>query len=72
MQAVGTDEAIMVEPLSPAVGLEVRGASLDAPQDELSAMVRDLWQVGGAYCFATPPTQPATRQHWAGQLPATP
>ncbi len=51
MKAVPADEAIVVEPLSPAVGLEVRGASLDAPSDELSAMVSDLWQVGGALLF---------------------
>lgn len=51
MRAVPADEAIVVEPLSPAVGLEVRGVSLDAPSDELAAMVRDLWQVGGALLF---------------------
>ncbi|MCB9929992.1 MAG: hypothetical protein H6844_11345 [Alphaproteobacteria bacterium] len=45
------DDAILVEPLSPAVGLEVRGVDLDTLSDELAAMVRDLWQVGGALLF---------------------
>lgn len=51
MRTVAADDAIHVEPLSPAVGLEVRGASLDAPSDELADMIRDLWQVAGALLF---------------------
>lgn len=51
MRSDAADDAIHVEPLSPAVGLEVRGASPDAPSDEVAAMIRDLWQVAGALLF---------------------
>lgn len=52
MRAIAADDAILVEPVSPAVGLEVRGVDLDAPDtDEVAAMLRDLWQVGGALLF---------------------
>ncbi len=51
MQADAADEAILVEPLSPAVGLEIRGVVPDDLTDEQIAMLRDLWQVGGALLF---------------------
>ena len=51
MRTTAADDAVFVEPLAPAVGLEVRGVTPDALDDEHTAMLRDLWQVGGALLF---------------------
>jgi hypothetical protein len=51
MRTTAADDAVLVEPLAPAVGLEVRGVTPDALNDEQTAMLRDLWQIGGALLF---------------------
>ncbi|MGZ0190508.1 MAG: hypothetical protein ACKVH0_21340, partial [Alphaproteobacteria bacterium] len=43
--------AIMVEPLSPAVGLMIDGVDLLALTDQSTDMIQDLWQVGAALLF---------------------
>ena len=48
---IAPDDAILVEPLAPAVGLSVRGVDLTALTDDLTAMLQDLWQLGGALLF---------------------
>ena len=65
MQETAADDAILVEPLAPAVGLAVSGVALDVSgpdglgsgglSDEHAAMLRDLWQVGGAFLFRGSP-----------------